>query len=371
MTVAPRNATIPLLLAFACRPPVPYIETVAGIGGVLTAGADGLPARETGLYMPTAITFSPEGRLIIDDFNNFRIRELQQDGTLKVIVGVGAHGVAAGSVASTPLENPIDLAWTAQGELVIAELHTGRILQVDDGAIRVLAGGLDYSVGHSSDGTPATSALLGQARGVATDDDGTIYVSDTDNHCIRMVTPDGTLAHLAGGAQPGSGYVDGGASDARFFLPERIRRLGRALWVADTQNNVIRKIDLDARTVETVVGSGAAGFDGDGGPALEASLMQPTSMLPEADGGLWVVDSQNHRLRYVDPSGIIRTVAGTGESSFTGDDGDPAEASFSFPADVTRGPDGALYVADLLNGAIRRIVNPELLLQPDPSSETP
>ncbi|MFM2163118.1 MAG: hypothetical protein RLZZ383_2630, partial [Pseudomonadota bacterium] len=351
----PTSVTVLLAgMAAGCTPQGAYIETVAGIGGVLTAGSDGLPARETGLYMPTAVTFSPEGRLVIDDFNNFRIRELQPDDTLKTIVGIGAHGVAEGPAAATPLENPIDLAWTPDGDLVIAELHTGRILQVDGGEIRVLAGGVGYGLGHAGDGGPGTAGLLGQVRGVATDSDGTVYISDTDNHCIRIVSPDGTLTHLAGGAEPASGYVDGEALDARFFLPERVRRLGRSLWVADTQNNAIRKINLDDGSVQTVAGTGVAGFDGDGGPATDALLAQPTSMLPEADGGLWIADSQNHRLRYVDPGGTIRTVAGTGVDEFSGDEGPPAEASFSFPADVARGPDGDLYIADLLNGAVRR-----------------
>lgn len=342
-------------------PEAPTIETVAGIGGVLMAGNDGLPALETGLYQPTAVSFSPEGRLIIDDFNNFKIRELQPDGTLKVVVGVGAHGVGVGPVATTPLENPIDLAWMPDGDMLIAELHTGRILRVVEGQIQVVAGGLDYSVGHSPDGI-ATPALLGEGRGIAADDDGTVYFSDTDNHCIRVVSPDGRLLHLAGGAEPASGFVDGPGEDARFFMPERIRRLGRSLWVADTQNNAIRRIDLATGDVTTVAGTGAAGFSGDGGPATEATLAQPTSMWPEADGGLWIADSQNQRVRYVDPTGVIHTVAGNGERAWAGDGGPPLEASLNFPADITRGPGGDLFIADLMNGAVRKISNPGLLI---------
>lgn len=353
-------ATAPALAACepepTAVPDTPTIETVVGVGGVLMAGQDGLPALETALYMPTAVTFSPAGRLVIDDFNNFKIRELQPDGTVQVVVGVGAHGVAEGPVETTPLENPIDLAWTPDGDMLIAELHTGRILRVVDGQIAVVAGGLDYSVGHSPDGV-ATPALLGEGRGLATDDDGTVYYADTDNHCIRVVTPDGRLLHLAGGAEAVSGFVDGPGDVARLFMPERIRRLGRALWVADTQNHAIRKIDLDTGEVTTVAGTGVAGFSGDGGLATDATLSQPTSMLPEADGGLWIADSRNHRIRYVDPDGVIQTVAGDGQAAWAGDGGPPLEASLNFPADLTRGPDGALYVADLMNGAIRTLTH--------------
>ncbi len=353
-----------ILLASCSEPPPdsgPVIDTVAGIGGVLMAGADGLPARETGLYMPTAVTFAPDtGRLVLDDFNNFRIRELGEDGKLRTIVGIGAHAWAVpGPAAESPLENPIDLTWAPDGSLVIAELHTGRLLRVRDGVLSILAGGAGDQVGHAGDGGPAVAGLLSEARGVTASDDGTVYVADTENHCIRAVTPDGALEHVAGGD---AGYVDGDLADARFYLPERIRWLDGSLWLADTQNHAIRRIDLAAGTVETVAGTGEPGFDGDGGPGVDALLDQPASMLPEPDGGLWIADSQNHRVRYVDPDGTIRTVVGDGQPTFAGDGGAPGAASLQFPADLARESAGDLYVADLMNGAIRRVQGVDELL---------
>lgn len=339
-------------LLLACRPG-PTIDTVAGIGGVSMAGGDGLPARKTGLYMPTALTFDGRGRLVIDDFNNFRVRRLEGDGTLRTLVGWGVHGWA--SIGADPLhsdlENAIDLSYLPDGRLLLAELHTGRILVVDD-TIEIYAGGYLDQLGNAGDGGPATSAWLSQARGVAAGDDGRVWISDTDNQCVRVVEADGTLHHVAGGAEPG--FVDGGALDARFALPERLR-VGPdgAVWVADAQNHAIRRIDPETFDVETVAGTGEEGFSGDGGPATAARLAGPTGVWPLPGGDFLIADSENHRVRLV-RDGVIETLAGTGAAAFAGDGGPPWEAALNFPADVrAEGPD--VYVADMLNGAIRVI----------------
>lgn len=354
------------LVACADEPPGPTLRTVAGVGGVLMASGDGLPARETGLYMPTAITFSPDtGRLVIDDFNNFRLRELRPDGILETIAGVGAHDWAEpGPAVESPLENPIDLGWTADGALLVAEIHTGRVLHIADGELSILAGGAGYGTGHQGDGGPALAGQLGQLRGVTAGDDGTVYVSDTDNYCIRAITPDGMLRHVAGTDEPG--YRDGPVDEAQFFLAERIRWFEGRLWVADAQNHVVRRIDLESGIVETVAGTGEEGFSGDGGPATEAQLANPTSMLPEADGGFWIADSENHRIRYVDPDGVIRTVVGDGKDRFAGDGGPPELGSLKHPADLARDDDGALYIADMLNGAIRKVTLADRLTRGGP-----
>lgn len=362
----PSLLTLGVVCACADDPAAPTIRTVAGIGGVLMASGDGLRARETGLYMPTALAFSPlNGRLVIDDFNNFRLRELRPDGILETIAGVGAHAWAEpGSAVDSPLENPIDIAWTPDGALLVAEIHTGRVLSIADGELSILAGGAGYGTGHMGDGGPALAGQLSELRGVTAGDDGTVFFSDTENHCIRAVTPDGILRHVAGTDE--LGYRDGPVDEAQFFLPERVRWFDGALWVADAQNHAVRRIDLDAGTVETVAGTGVEGFSGDGGPATDAQLANPTSMWPEPDGGLWIADSENHRVRYVDADGTIRTVVGDGEARFAGDGGPAALGSLNHPADLVRSDAGDLFIADMLNGAIRKVTLAERLTREAP-----
>lgn len=339
-----------LLALLACAP-APTIETVAGIGGVSMAGGDGLPAQETGLYLPTALAWDPRGRLVIDDFNNFRIRRLEPDGTLTTLAGWGVHGWATlgADPLRTDLENPIDVAWLPDGRMLIAEMHSGRVLVVDE-VIGLLAGGWLDQVGHGGDGGPATQAVLSEIRGVAAGEDGRVWISDTDNHCVRVVDEDGVIRHVAGDLAPG--FSDGGV-EARFSLPERVRIRGRHLWVADTQNHAIRRIDTETFEVETVAGTGVPGFDGDGGPAVRARLQGPTGVWPLADGGFAIADSQNHRVRLVDADGVITTVAGSGKPGFAGDGGPASEARLNWPADVLGDEDGNLYVADLVNSAVR------------------
>ncbi len=331
----------------------PTIDTVAGIGGVSMAGGDGLPARKTGLYMPTAITFDPEGRLVIDDFNNFKVRRLEADGTLRTIVGWGVHGWA--SIGADPLEsdleNAIDASYLPDGGLLLAELHAGRILVVHD-TIEVFARGYLEQLGNAGDGGPATSAWLSEARGVTAGDDGRVWISDTDNQCVRVVEVDGTIHHVAGGPEPG--FADGGSEDARFAMPERLRVApDGGVWVADTQNHAIRRIDPQTFEVETMAGTGEEGFSGDGGPATAARLASPTGVWPLEGGDFLIADSENHRVRLV-RDGVIETLAGTGTAAFSGDGGKAIEATLNFPADL-RAQDGEIYVADMLNGAIRVI----------------
>lgn len=343
-------ALIALLAACA---PAPTIDTVAGIGGVLSAGEDGLPATETGLFLPSALAFDPRGRLVIDDFNNFRIRRLEDDDTLTTIAGWGVHGWATigADPLRTDLENPIDIAYLPGGDLLIAEFHTGRVLRVAD-TVELFAGGWQDQVGYAGDGGPATSAVLSELRGVAAGPDGRVWLSDTDNSCVRVIE-DGTIRHVAGDPEPG--FADGGPGEARFFLPERLRVRGGTLWVADTQNHAIRTIDTETLEVTTVAGTGTPGFAGDGGPATEAQLSAPTGVWPLPDGGFVIADSQNHRIRLVDADGVVSTLAGTGVPGFAGDGGPALEAQLYAPADVLADDDGTLYVADMANGAIRAI----------------
>jgi DNA-binding beta-propeller fold protein YncE len=328
------------------------ICTIAGRPGELGFDGDGNAALETMLYFPSGLAWSPEGRLVVDDFNNMRIRELTDDGRLVTIAGSGIHGWAVpGPALASPLENPVDVAFLPDGTLVVDELHTGRLLAVKDGTIAVLAG--DGEEGYSGDGGPAADATLDNPAGVATADDGTVYVSDTGNHCVRFVR-DATIETLVG---DGTAGMDDGAGHVRLNRPQHVRvdAERHRLLVADSGNHVVRAIDLGTHEVTIVAGTGEDGSDGDGGPATSARLSQPYGVAVDLDGGLLIADLGANRLRRVAPDGTIDTIAGTGDKAFSGDGGPAAAAALAGPSDVLVGPDGAIYVADMFNGVVRRI----------------
>jgi len=359
-----------LWLAIACTGPSDTEDWCAEPGlicrvagtGQLGFNGDGLPAEESWLYWPSALEFTAEGQLAVVDFNNMRIRVLTSADKFRTIAGSGDHAWShPGSTAkNSALENPVDVAFLPDGSFYIAALHEARILYVGlDGHISAVAG--TGTEGFSGDGGLAADAELSEAAGITTDDAGNLYIADTQNHCIRQVSPDGQINTLAGHGM--AGYAgDGDDLDGVMFnTPERIKWWNGSLYVADSFNHAIRRLDLETREVESVAGIGVPGYSGDGGPASEATLNTPYGMDIAPDGTLYIADSGNNVIRRVDPDGTISTLAGTGIAGFTGDDGPALEATLSLPVDVLvegSDPVTGLYVADMRNGAIRYISLP-------------
>jgi sugar lactone lactonase YvrE len=330
---------------------------VAGELGTNGFNGDGLPARRTWLYYPSAISFDAAGRLWVDDFNNMRIRRLDDDGHLRTEAGNGTHAYATPGAPflDSALENPVDIALDGSDALHIAELHSGRILKLGDPAlgIQVVAG--DGNVGFAGDDGPAIAASFSEAAGVTVDADGVIYVSDTENHRIRAVGVDGIVRTIAGDGSPG--FVDG--TPGRLTSPQRLRHHDGALYIADAGNHAVRRLELATGVLSTLAGTGSSGRAEPGDAAVGSPLQEPYGVWPEADGGVLIAESAGHRIVRVTPEGVLEVLAGTGVSGSEGDGEDALTAELSFPVDVRRGPDGAVWIADLRNGAVRRIVPEE------------
>jgi DNA-binding beta-propeller fold protein YncE len=331
----------------ACQPSEPELDcnepgvvcTIAGTGQLGFNGQD-RAADDTWLFYPSALQADGDGHLLVDDFNNMLIRSLQPDGTLVTVAGTTEHAYAVeGPARASPMENPFDLAVDPAGGFYVAELHSARILRVDAAGSLTIAAGCG-KIGYAGDGGPATEAFLSESSGVAVHEDGRVFVADTGNDAIRVVDPDGSISTLATG----------------LAAPQHVRVFGDELYVAEREAHVIRRIDLESGVAEVVAGTGEAGFSGDGGPATEAQLARPIGMTIGSDGALYVADSENNVIRRVDADGIIETVLGSpGESGFDGLPVAIDDARLFDPADVLFAPDGRLYVADMLNGAVRAV----------------
>jgi sugar lactone lactonase YvrE len=337
--------------------PTGLVCTVAGTG-VRGANGDDLPALETHLFLPSTAEFDPDGRLVVVDFNNQRVRRLRDDGVLETLAGNGAHAYASDDVSArtSPLENPTGLAIGQDGRLFVTELHGARVLQIEDDWLTVYAGSVD-SPGYPDyfgDGGPARGAGMSESTGLAMDDSGTLYIADTENHCIRAVSPDEIIDTVAGAGVPM--LQDGVGTEAGFFHPYGVAVADGVLYVADQGNHSVRRIELSTGEVTTLAGTGVAGFSGDGGPAAQAQLYAPQGLEVGPDGALYVADTYNHVIRRIGTDGVITTAVGQPEQEGFLDGVPPEEALLYRPNDVTFSPEGDLIIVDQLNDRVRRIL---------------
>jgi sugar lactone lactonase YvrE len=188
---------------------------------------------------------------------------------------------------------------------------------------------------------------------------GNLYIADLGNHVVRKVTPLGNITTIAGTGAPGYNGDDQLATNAQLAAPAGVAvdASGFNLYIVDNGNHRIRQVDLMTLTISTIAGTGERGFSGDGGVATQARLNYPAGVALDQFGNLYIADSQNRRIRRVDPNGIITTVAGSGQRGSSGDNGLATFASFKGPVAVAVGPNGDLFIADNEDHRVRR-VNP-------------
>jgi DNA-binding beta-propeller fold protein YncE len=315
--------------------------------GELGFNGDGLPASQTRLASPTSVRVDPDGRPVVVDYSNMRVRVLDDDGTVQTLVGDGTHAFSepGRDRLATPLENPVDAAWGPDGLLYVLAQHEGRVIRVDAGGVIELYAG----TGALADGlgeVPKEQAEMGYGGGMAWAPDGSLYVSDLSFSRVRQITPEGVVKVVLGTGGAGLGELGYGPETAIAY-PERLvvdAERGRLL-VADTGNHRVLALDLASWQVELVAGAGQRGYAGDGGPAALALLSSPTGVEVLPDGGVLIADLNNDALRRVDAQGVIHTVAGDGGES-PRRSGAPLSFTLARPAGLAWGADGELLIAE-------------------------
>jgi sugar lactone lactonase YvrE len=340
-----------------------YAGSLAGgrIEGVQVPLGDGLPAPLARLYFPTSLLLDGAGNLYITDTWDHRVRKVDPNGFISTVAGSGtaAYGGDGGPATAAMLDYPEGVAiHPATHELYFSDTDNHRVRRIDAGGdIHTVAG--NGSTTFYGDGGPAAGASLYYPSSVASVPDGTLLISDVWNQRIRAIRSDGTITTIAGNGESGFAGDGGPASSASFNYPNDIARdTAGNLYVADTLNNRVRKIDTTGK-VSTVAGSGLGGYDGDDQPAVEASLKQPFGVAVDAAGNLFIADTGNNRIREVTPDGTITTVAGrSGAASpptAIGDGGPAASAYLVKPYDVVVDPSGNLLIADSGNLRVRAV----------------
>lgn len=332
------------------------ICTVAGTGLAQFDG-DGRAALDTSLYFPIALQFDRAGRLLIMDWNNLRLRRIEADGTIATIMGVGFEDVPRdGELAiDTPLHHANDMAFDAAGNLYVAGDHVPLVFLVDlDQRVHRVAGTEEY--GYAGDGGPARAALLSTPVGVLPDTHGGVYISDVDAHVVRYVDAAGIINTVAGTGAKGFGGDGGPATAAQLAGPSRMRfGPDGDLYFCETKNHVVRRLRADG-SLSTVAGTGAVrGYSGDGGAASAARLDTPYDLRFAPNGDLYVADLGNNVIRRIDHAGVITTVVGDGQPRFTGDAGPAAAASLKRPSGILFDGQGSLWIADTANQRVRRV----------------
>ncbi|MFH0907421.1 MAG: MBG domain-containing protein [bacterium] len=275
---------------------------------------------------------------------------------ITTVAGTGTDGYSGdgGAATNARLNFAANVAVGPSNTWVIADTANNRIRNVDaQGVITTVAG--NGSFGYSGDGAAATNAMLGLPNGVAMDEAGNVYISDTENHRVRKVDTSGIITTIAGTGTAGDTGDGGAATNAQLNFPKSVAVDGIGnVYVADSENNRIRKVDTNG-VITTLAGNGIYDFGGDGGPATNASLQAPTSVAPDQDGNVYIADRYNNRIRKVDDGGIITTVAGNGSFGYSGDGGAATNAALNYPSAVAVDWMGRIYFSDTENARIRRV----------------
>ncbi len=284
--------------------------------------------------------------------------KILNDGEITTIAGGIPFLGDGGQALRANLKFCRSIATDGEGNIYIVDTAHNRIRKIDKGGTITSVAGTGAS-GSSPDGGPAIATPLDlvPAGSITVDETGNLLISETTNHRVRRVDGQtGIISTIAGNGQLGFSGDNALATNAMLQFPgHAVADSSGNIFITDSGNNRIRKIDTKTGVITTVIGNGQAGFSGDNGPALQSSLNIPSKIVFDPMGNLLIADTANHRIRLFDvKTGIIKTIAGNGRAGFSGDGGSPTEASLNSPKAITIAPGGGIFIADTGNRRIRR-----------------
>ena len=336
-------------------------ETLAGTGDSGAAG-DGGPAVSAQVGNPYGLTLGPDGALYVCEIDTDRVRRIDmQDGSISTVAGTGEVGYSGdgGPAANARLNDPYEVRFDADGNMYFVEMLNAIVRKVDagTGTISTVAGTGER--GFSGDGGPASEATFNRPHSIALDGKGSLYIADIGNHRIRRVNlSTGTVTTFAGTGER-AGTPDGApvagtplnGPRALAFSPDG------DMFVALREGNAVYRVNMRAMTLHHVAGTGEKGYTGDGGPASTATLAGPKGIEIGPDAAVYLADTENHVIRRIDlKTAVISTVAGDG-SRHDGPDGDPLRCGLDRPHGVFVDASGNVYIGDSENHRVR-IVRP-------------
>ena len=319
------------------------VTTLAGSGTLGSTDAIGAAAS---FNYSSGVAVDTIGNVYVADSYNNKIRKITGAGEVTTLAGSGIAGSADGLGIEASFNNPTGVAVDGNGNVYVADSYNNKIRKITaSGDVTTLAGSGEPGTANGT----GTAARFNAPSGVAVDQSGTLYVADTDNQKIRKITASGSVTNYAGSGTSGS--TDGTGAEASFYYPQGIAVDGTGtLYVADTDNQKIRKIEAGG-VVTTLAGSGSYGST-DGTGTL-ASFNGPSGVAVDVNNNVFVADSGNNKIRKISATGEVTTLAGSGVEGAI--DGSGIEANFKYPEGVAVDGNGKVYVADGYNNKIRKI----------------
>jgi streptogramin lyase len=325
------------------------ISTVAGTG-VRGFSGDGGPATAAEINDPFGVVRGPDGALWFCEYGGQRIRKITRDGKITTVAGTGQVGYTGdgGPALQATFNKPHEIRFDAAGNIFIADMVNQAIRRIDakTGIITTFAG--NRTKGYSGDGGPASAAALNNPHSIQFGPEGDLYICDIGNHVIRRVNlRTGIITTFAGTGKAGD-TPDGAPIAGTPLRGPRSLDFDRAgnLWLATREGNQVFRFNLKAGTIHHVAGTGKPGFTGNGGPAKEATLSGPKGIAIDADGNVWLADTESHSVRRFNArTGNLELMAGTGKKG-NGGDGDPLQCAMARLHGIFVDADGAVYIGD-------------------------
>jgi sugar lactone lactonase YvrE len=329
--------------------PARKISTLAGTG-IAGREGDGGPATAAKLANPFGLARGPDGALYVCEVDNHVIRRIAKDGTISTVAGNGTRGYSGdgGPALAAQLNEPYEIHFDREGNMFMVEMQNHLVRRVDGKTrmISTLAG--TGEPGFSGDGGPATKARLNQPHSLQLDASANVFICDIANHRIRRVDArTGIISTFAGTGEKAPTRDGAPIAGTPLNGPRAIDfdREGN-LWLALREGNAVYKFDLRAGTIHHVAGTGQKGFTGNGGPAKHATLSGPKGLSIGPDGNVYLADTESHSIRMIElKKGTLELIAGTGQPG-DGPDGDPFQCRMKRPHGIFVDADGHVYVGD-------------------------
>jgi trimeric autotransporter adhesin len=358
------------------------ISTVVG-GGDVPPTLDNIGTAATGfaLAAPRNVAIdAADGSLYVADFTGHRVYHVDTDGNLNIVAGTGTPGYSGdgGPAVDATLAYPAGLAIDSSAAVYVSDSQNGVVRKIQNGIIstipqmaqatiftptgltldssgelEVVDAANEHMIRLPHSGNPSLMTI--GATDVASSANGFLYTTDTRNGVVRRVSQQGDVLTLAGGGDTARGD-QGPATAALLNRPSGVAADSAGnIYIADRNNHRIRKVDTDGK-IQTIAGIGMSGNTGDGGPAILASLNQPSALAMNAVGDIYISDTGNHRVRVITASGDMNTLVGSGVAGFSGDGGPALTAQLNSPSGIAIDPAGIIYIADTGNNRIRSVI---------------
>lgn len=336
-----------------------HCQTVTTLSGTGVKGfsGDGGPASAAQLNNPYAVARGPDGDLYVCDVDNQRIRRIAADGTITTFAGNGKKGYDGdgGLANQATLNEPYEMAWDKNKNLYFVERmnHTVRRIDARTGVISTVAG--TGKAGFSGDGGPGVRGQLNQPHSLAFDARGDLLICDISNHRVRKVDLTSGVITTWSGTGEKKTASDGSPITGSPLNGPRAMGLARdgKIWLALREGNAVLQMDPVSNLIKHVAGTGKSGFTGNGGPAREATLSGPKCVGLDSKGNVLLADTESHSIRMIDVTrGTLELLVGDGKMG-DGPDGPALKCRLARPHGVFVDHDGSILIGDSENHRIR------------------